>query len=36
MAKEQAIPEYKEPTELERVEKYMVNVEYVLNLKDDI
>jgi len=36
MTKEQTIPECREPTELEKVEKYMVNVEYVLNTKDDI
>lgn len=36
MTKEQAISEYREPTELENVRKYMVDVEYVLNTKNDI
>lgn len=36
MEKYQVISECREPTELEHIEKYMVNVEYVLKTKNDI
>lgn len=36
MKKYQVISDVIEPTELEKISNYMVNVEYVLNTKDDI
>lgn len=36
MKENQVISECREPTELESISKYMIDVEYVLNTKNDI